>query len=66
MTEEIIHRVQIPWQGARTALDLLQQTARGAYRPHPIGNRAVIDCSEPSDAEDLVKAIQGARIIRVG
>lgn len=58
-----LHTVYVPWSDVREALDLLALSARGAFRPRPIGNRVVFECEREEDARRLTEAFVHARLV---
>lgn len=58
-----LHVVYVPWGDVREALDLLARSARGAFKPRPIGNRVVFECELEEDARRLTRTFVHARLV---
>lgn len=59
------YSVLIPWENVRSALDLLDKSAAGAYKPRPVGNRVVVDLELEEDALLVTRSFAHARLQRV-
>lgn len=58
------YSIVVPWREVRGVLDLLGREAAAAFKPRPVGNRAVIDCELETDAKLILSSCSHARRLK--